>query len=264
MNVLPPTTFVPSKELLEERIRDKEGQQVLVVREQVYSTGQDIKVFLGVLTHAPIRENQSEVLLPTEKYLHRRIIKGVAGSWERIEGNLPVKKMILLPSLRGEVTGPVVVQNFYGVRIDQQEGRSLLVAVGDEAPRYFAKGGPFRNNDIPDDSYVAALALLGYNVVPLLFQAAQQQFVKQRALDTFTALEILTAQEKVAGIQERGLGNQERRILQSRIRSALLDAFEVDMHKEPLTIQGHNPGVSVDVPAYLQHVANSYKIRIPK
>ena len=262
----------PSLTLLEERIKGKQGQQILVVREQRYQDfGQyigdrvrdnhDIKISLGMLTHKPLIEDQTRLLIPTEQYVERRVVNdGVMRNWERREGSLPLRKIILLNSLSGEKPQPQFIPARFpcGAILDQQNGRSLLVAVGEEeVSMYFAKGGPFRNNGVLDNSYVEALDLLGHNVVPLLFRRAYQHFVERRALDTFTTLEKLTAQEKYSHDQEKG-------ILQERIRLALFDAFEVDMHKEPLTIQGHNPGVTVDVPAYLRHVANVYKLKIPK
>lgn len=262
MNTLTRVISTPTTELLAEKIQGKEGQQVLVVREQTNDylndrTGYDLKVFLGVLTHVPVREEQADILLPTEQYVRKRIIQGVE-RWERIQGAIPVHKIILLPDVEGKVEEPIFVrEGCYGARLNQLKGCSLLVDIGDEVPMYFAKGGPCRSNGVPDNSYVEALDLLGHNVVPLLFKGAYQHFVERRALDTFTTLEILIMQEKSSN-------NQEKEILQGRIRSALFDAFEVGMHKEPLTIQGHNPGVSVDVPAYLKHVANVYKLKIPK
>lgn len=48
------------------------------------------------------------------------------------------------------------------------------------------------------------------------------------------------------------------------IQKRLEQAFRLNMHSTPLTVQGTSPGTTIDVPTYICQLAAKYEVPIPK
>ena len=188
-------TFSPEAEQpyrnLAEMLKDREGEQVLVVSEEIESNYQsgcfgdrggtyvESTFMLGVLNSGvelEIGDGKTDfslfhglrlrignenlhgprVIIPTERYVAKSQGGGDSG-WELVEGNIQISSFVFSCfNAKGERTWPE------GIMISRRGGlnkrHNLLVKVGEDVPNSFRSQRSLYNDDF---SYVRALELLG-------------------------------------------------------------------------------------------------------
>lgn len=289
---------------LEQMLKGKGGEQVLVVNESIESyhrggcfggvggTNVESDLRLGVLNSSDLaleigdvdleipsilfsgNENKGpRLILPTKNYALR---ESRSKKWGLNEGEVIIPHYNFLDfDPKGEKTE----SNGFAFRSDMNANRSsrLLVMVGKkDVSKYFRSTRSLYKDDF---SYVAALDLLGIKEqAPADFIVGYYKEVGEAKGHIISSLKKLTSEEKkLMDATDYSKFRGDRELMDEvafrlnapfdrlkdttrSIESLLKSAVELDMHSEPLVLDGERPGETLNVPEYITTMCKRYKI----
>jgi len=222
------------------------------------------------------RENKGpRLILPTKNYASG---EPYSDKWELSEGNIIIPYFDFLDF---DPEGEKTMSDCFAFRSDQMPHHSsrLLIKVGREDVSDYFKSSMSLYKD--DFFYVKALDLLGIkDQSPRDFLIGYESEIGETKGDIISSLKELVIQERKlvdATDYSKFRGNKElmdevafklnaptEKLRETRrnIKGRLEAAINLDMHVEPLNIDGERPGEILDVQKYITEMCKSYEVEI--
>jgi len=295
---------------LEEMLKGKEGEQVLIVNEDIESfskigclggysgTNVNSTLRLGALTSSNLelvigemKDFEISSIFSSWKDDNKepRLILHVENhalqdysskEWELKKGN------IIIPFYDFANFSPdeeKTISTGIAIRSDEMPSYSkkLLIKIGSQNVEDYFRASETLFDGKDDFSYVEALKLLGIGEqASAHFIAGYNNEIGELKGDIVNKLKKLTAEEKrliIATDYDQFKGDKDLmdevafklnapldklRETRKNIKSRLESAINLDMHIEPLIIDGERPGETLDVQRYIATMCKKYRIKI--
>lgn len=270
---------------LEEMLKGKEGEQVLVVNEEIkndYGNGSsryinvESTLRLSTLTSDKVRfeiGNVEEhildfslshgrdnftgprIILPTERYAEKCDERALPYDWSLADGEIQIPN-IEFHSF--DIDGEKTMSE--GMDFEHENGirssRKLLIRVGRKNVADYFKSNRSLYRD--DFSYVKALRLLGIeNQAPKKFVIGYNKEIKEEKGNILTKLkELVHEEERLKDSKE----TQTKWPVTREIKSNLERAVKLDMHQKKLIINGEIPGESFNARTFIRTLCKQYEV----
>lgn len=271
---------------LEEMLKGKEGEQVLVVNEEIkknYGNGSfreyvsvESTLRLGILTSDIIFEigdgkNNSflmissshgrdnftgpRIILPTKRYAEKCDERALPYDWSLTDGEIQIPNIEFCDfDINGEKTMPKGMD--FGMEGYGISSRKLLVRVGIEnVADYFRSNKSLYRDDF---SYVEALRLLRKkNQAPKEFLIGYNKEIKEEKGNILTKLkELVYKEERLKDSEE----TQTKWPVTREIKSNLERAVKLDMHQKKLIINEEIPGQTFNARTFIRTLCKQYEV----